>query len=77
MKPFQQEKRRTASDTCWMMTTSRPKFQPHDKNRSVSRMQIPSQSRKQELITHLLPETHKCSTPTIAHRITSIQAPDI
>ncbi|GIX95403.1 hypothetical protein CDAR_174401 [Caerostris darwini] len=60
-----------------MTTTSLPKSEPHDKNRSISRMQIPSHPRKQELITHLLPETHKSSTPTIAHRITSVQVPCI
>ncbi|GIX95407.1 hypothetical protein CDAR_174421 [Caerostris darwini] len=56
------------------MTTSRPKSEHQDKNQSISRMQIP---RKQELITHLFPETHKSPTPTIAHRITFTQVPDI
>ncbi|GIX95402.1 hypothetical protein CDAR_174391 [Caerostris darwini] len=77
MKPFQQRKRGTASDTCWMRTSSRPKSQPHNKNQSINRMQIPSHPRKQELITYLLPKTHKSSTLTIAHRITSVQVPDI
>ncbi|GIX95409.1 hypothetical protein CDAR_174431 [Caerostris darwini] len=57
-----------------MTTTSRLQSQLHDKNQFISRMQIP---RKRELMTHLFPKTHKSSTPTIAHRITSVQVPDI